>query len=153
VNVEGIGDGDPIGEHIAQRGGVRRRNGREIQIQCARYIGGHGHVAARRAHHQHLAAGERTAGMKHLERFAQRTQRVAARDAGLTAKGLEYFVGTSQRPGMAVRGARRRGGAAGFDDGDGFARGARQRGGARKSLRVLNALEVQTEGRYACIVA
>ena len=51
---------------------------------------------------------ERTARMKHLQGFAQRGERIAARNPGLTAKGVEYNVRSGERAGMTVHGARRR---------------------------------------------
>ena len=91
--------------------------------------------------------------MEQLERLAEGAERVAAREAGLPAEGVEYAVGARQRAGVAVRGARRGGGAAGFDDGDGLAGAARLVRGAREALGVLDAFQIQAERRDTRIVA
>ena len=122
MDVERIGNRDPVGQNLAQGRGARRRQGGKIQLHVARHVGRHRHVAARRTHDQDLAAGERAAYVEELESFAQRTQGIAAGNSGLAAKRLEHHVRARQRSGVAVRGARCGGSAAGLDDGDGLAR-------------------------------
>ncbi len=65
----------------------------------------HGHVAARGAHDEHASAGQRAAGMKDLQRLAQRCQRVAAGDSRLAAEGVEGPVRAGEGAGMGARGA------------------------------------------------
>ena len=63
----------------------------------------------------------RPARMEELERLAQRSQGIAAGNAGLAAEGLENLVRARQRSGMTARGARRRRRTAGLDHRDGLA--------------------------------
>ena len=91
--------------------------------------------------------------MEYLERLAERAQRVAAGDAGLAAESIEHAIRAGKGARVAVRRARRGRGATRLDHRDGLARAARLVGRPRKTLRVLDALEVQAESRDARIVA
>jgi hypothetical protein len=125
-----------------QRDRVLRRDWREIKVQRARDVRGHGHVAARGAHDQHLASAERTTGVKEFERLAQAAERLAASESRLPAERVEHAVGSGKRAGVAMRRARRGGGAAGLDHGDRLAGSARLVGRIREPLRVFDTLEV-----------
>ena len=128
-------------------------NRSKIEIESARHVRRHCHVAARCTHHQHLSAGKGAAHVKQLDRLAQRAQRIAAGEAGLSAECLEHRVLAREGARVAVRRARRRGGAPGLDHRDGLARSARDVRGSRESVCVLDPFEVQAEGRDARIRA
>ena len=118
----------------------------------ARHVGGHGHVAAGCAHDQDSAAAQRPARVQHFERLTQGRQRFTASDAGLPAKSVEGDIGAGERAGVTARRARGRLGAAGLYQRDGFARSAARARRAREAIHVLDALDVEAEGRDTRIV-
>ena len=154
MDIERIGDRDAVGQQLAQAAAARRREWAQNPDPASRDTSAVIAMSPPDAPMiRTLRPRERPSRVEQLERFAQRAQGVAAGNARLPAERLEHLVGARQRAGVAVRGARRGRRAPGLDDGDGLAGRAAPVGGARKSLRILDALEIQAECRDARIVA
>ena len=153
MNIERVGDRHPIGQQFPQRAawscGMGAKSRSSVRATSA--------VIAMSPPDAPMISTLRPASapprVEQLEGLAQTAERVAAREPGLPAECIEYAVRARERARVAVRRARRRGGAAGFDDGDGLAGAARLVRGARETLGVLDPFEIQAERGDARILA
>jgi hypothetical protein len=145
VDIERIRHGDAIGQHFAQCGRPILRDGGKIEIERARDVGGHRHVAAGCPHDEDFAARQRTAHVEQLQGLTERAQGIAARDAGLPAECIEYGIRARQGTRVAVRGTHRRRRSSRFHRRNGLAQRTCLVGGARKCRCVLDPFQIQPE--------
>src|SRR5579863_7481309 len=96
MKVEWVRDCDLVREDLAEPQSRIGWKGWKGELEIPSSIGSHRHIAARRAHHKDAAAPQRPTYMKDLECLAERGEGLAARNAGLAAKGIEHIVRASQ---------------------------------------------------------
>ena len=147
VHVERIRDRHALTDDGAQPGRALGRERREIQRKVSGHVRGHRHVTARRAHHDSPAPGQRSTGVEDLQRLAQRRQRLATGNSSLRAIGVEHGIAARKCARVAAGGADGGFGATGLDHRDRLAVRPCLVDGAREPCGVLDALEVQAEGR------
>src|SRR6185312_17412171 len=90
--------------------------------------------------------------MQYLQRLAERCERIAARNPGLPAEGIERTVRSGERAGMAACGARRPLGAARLDQRDGLARGPGLGNGPCEPRDILDTFDIEAERADARVI-
>ena len=152
LEIEGVGQRDLVAQQVQQLrlGAVGQR--RELQAQAVGQVGGHGHVAARAAGHQHTVARQGAEDVQRLQRLHQLGQRAAARDAQALEERVVEPVGTAERGGVAQRRLGRGLRAAGLDDGQRHPPVARPLGRGDEAGEVAQRLDVEPDGGDARVL-